>query len=189
MAPANILDAGPSDHLVLFYTSNAELIDRVGTYLLPAIRDGGLAIAIATPVHRSALGEWLDRAGVDVVAARADGHYLELDAADIIRTFMMEDWPSAAEFWAAISPLIAPAAGAGRPVRTFGEMVSLLWDADQVSAAIEVEAMWNELGSQYPFSLCCGYPARSVTGPSHRDALAQLYHLHTLAVGPPDEPG
>jgi hypothetical protein len=189
MAPANIFDAGPSDHLVLFYNSNAELIDRVGNYLLPAITGGGLAVAIATPVHRLALEDWLDRAGVDVVAARAGGHYLDPDAAETMRTFMMADCPSAAEFWAAISPLVAPAADGGRPVRAFGEMVSLLWDDDQVSAAIEVEAMWNELGSQYPFSLCCGYPARSVTSPHHRDALAQLYQLHTLAVGHPGEPG
>ncbi|HEY2575194.1 MAG TPA: hypothetical protein VGI74_02690, partial [Streptosporangiaceae bacterium] len=64
-----------------------------------------------------------------------------------------------------------------------------LWEAGQVSAAIEVEAMWNELGGQYPFSLCCGYPARAVTASRHRDALAELCHLHALAVGTPDEPG
>jgi hypothetical protein len=74
-------------------------------------------------------------------------------------------------------------------VRAFGEMVSLLWDGNQVSAAIELEAMWNELGSQYPFSLYCGYPTRSVSGPTHRDALAQVCHLHTTAVGTPGEPG
>lgn len=185
MAPADTLDAGPSDHLVLFYHSNAELIDRVGAYLLPAIQDGGLALAIATPVHRSALEEWLDRAGVDVVAARAGGHYLDLDAADTLRTFMIADSPSPAEFWAAISPLIGPAADGGWPVRGFGEMVSLLWDASQINAAIELEAMWNELGSQYPFSLLCGYPARSVAGPSHRDALALVCHLHARAAGTP----
>jgi hypothetical protein len=36
-------------------------------------------------------------------------------------------------------------------------MVSLLWDASLTDAAIEVEAMWNELGAQYPFSLLCAY--------------------------------
>jgi hypothetical protein len=30
-------------------------------------------------------------------------------------------------FWQAISPLLRQAANAGRPVRVFGEMVSLLW--------------------------------------------------------------
>jgi hypothetical protein len=187
MAPADLPDAGPNEHLVLFYRDNAELIERVGAYLLPAIADYGLAIAIATPAHRAALADWLGRAGVDVVAARANGHYLDLDAADTMRTFMVADWPSAAQFWAAISPLISPAADSGRPVHAYGEMVSLLWDANQVNAAIELEAMWNELGSQYPFSLYCGYPARSVAGSRHRDALAQVCHLHTQAVGTPGE--
>jgi hypothetical protein len=49
--------------------------------------------------------------------------------------------------------MLRQAAEAGRPVRVFGEMVSLLWDAGLIDAAIEVEAMWNELGARYPFSL------------------------------------
>jgi hypothetical protein len=44
--------------------------------------------------------------------------------------------------------MLRPAAKAGRPVRAFGEMVSLLWDAGLTDVAIEVEAMWNELGAQ-----------------------------------------
>jgi hypothetical protein len=43
-------------------------------------------------------------------------------------------------------------------VRVFGEMVSLLWDAGLIDAAVELEVLWNELGVQYPFSLLCAYP-------------------------------
>jgi hypothetical protein len=188
MSPADVLDAGPGDHLVLFHGDDGEFIDRVGAYLLPAIREGGVAIAIATKAHRTALAKWLARAGVDVAAARAGGHYLDLDAAGTMRKFTVMDWPNAAEFWATISPLVAPAQAGDRPVRAFGEMVALLWDAGQVDAAIELEAMWNELSKQYPFSLCCGYPARSVAGPRHRDARTELYHLHSRAVGAPRDP-
>jgi hypothetical protein len=34
-------------------------------------------------------------------------------------------------------------------VHVFGEMVALLWRLGQINAAIEVEAMWNELAAQY----------------------------------------
>jgi hypothetical protein len=68
--------------------------------------------------------------------------------------------PDPAGFWQAVSPVLRQAAKAGRPVRVFGEMVALLWQAGLTDAAVEVEAMWNELGAQYPFSLLCAYPAQ-----------------------------
>jgi hypothetical protein len=100
---------------------------------------------------------------------------------------MVADWPNAASFWQAISPVLRQAAEAGKPVHMFGEMVALLWDLGQVNAAIEVEAMWNEIGAQYPFSLLCGYPAGSVSGAAHRDALAEVCRVHAAVVG--DVPG
>ena len=75
-----------------------------------------------------------------------------------MRGFMVADWPDPAGFWQAISPLLRQAAKTGQPVRVFGEMVSLLWDAGLIDAAVELEVLWNELGVQYPFSLLCAYP-------------------------------
>ena len=156
--------AARGGHVVLFYRDEQELADRVSKYLLPAVTDGdGTAIVVATPDHRRSFKERLAGAGVDVAAARARGSYLEFDANETIRGFMVGDRPDPAGFWQVVSPLLRQAAQAGQPVRVFGEMVSLLWDAGLVNAAIEVEVMWNELGGQYPFSLLCAYPARPVT--------------------------
>jgi hypothetical protein len=185
---ADVLDVGPGDHLVFFYLNDAELTGQVSEYLLQAIRSGGAAIAIASPVHRASFGGWLTDAGVDVTAARASGSYLDVDAAETMRGFMVADWPDPALFWQAISPLVRQAAKSGQPVHIFGEMVSLLWDAGLVNAAIEVEAMWNELGSQYLFTLCCSYPAQSVNDSRHHDALTEVCRLHAVAVGLPAEP-
>ena len=67
-------------------------------------------------------------------------------------------------------------------------MVSLLWDAGLVNAAIEVEVMWNELGGQHPFSLLCAYPARPVTCSHYLDALTEVCRTHTEVTGSPPEP-
>jgi hypothetical protein len=175
---------------VLFYRDGDELAGRVSTYLLEAIRAGGVALVIATREHRDAIAGELARAGVDVAARQAAGLYVALDAAETMDRFMVAGWPSAASFWQVISPLISRAAENGAPVRAFGEMVALLWDFAQVSAAIEVEAMWNELAAQYPFSLLCAYPVNSVLGEAHRDALAEVCHVHAAVVGnPPGGPG
>jgi hypothetical protein len=69
-------------------------------------------------------------------------------------------------------------------------MVSLLWEAGLVKAAIDVEAMWNELASQYPFSRLCGYSARVVGGDGNQDALTEVCRARAAVVGvPPDGQG
>jgi MEDS: MEthanogen/methylotroph, DcmR Sensory domain len=183
------LRGGPGRHAVLFYRETGELAGQVSAYLLEAIRAGGAAIAIATPAHRAAIAGELARAGADVAADEAAGRYVALDAFETMNQFMVADWPNAANFWLSISPLVRNAAETGKPVCAFGEMVALLWGFGQVNAAIEVEAMWNELAAQYPFSLLCAYPAKSVGGDQHQDALAEVYGVHTAVLGNPPGAG
>ena len=179
-----VLDTGRGDHVVVFYRDEQELVGQVSEYLLPAAQEAGVAIVVATPGHHRAFEERLASTGADVAAARRRGSYLTLDAGETIRGFMVADWPI---------PLVsagdqppAPASRRGRkPVRVFGEMVSLLWDADLVSAAIEVEAMWNELAGQYPFSLLCAYRAQQVSCAHHLDALTEVCRAHTHVIGGP----
>jgi hypothetical protein len=181
------LRGGPGGHAVLFYSGGDELAGQVSEYLLEAIRTGGVAVVIATSAHRDSIAAALAGAGIDVAASQAAGRYVALDAFETMNQLMVADWPSAASFWQVVSPVIARAAEAGTPVHVFGEMVALLWDFGQVGAAIEVEAMWNELAAQYQFSLLCAYPADSVRGGQHQDALAEVCRVHASVAG--DVPG
>ncbi|HEX5188849.1 MAG TPA: MEDS domain-containing protein [Streptosporangiaceae bacterium] len=177
------LHTGPRDHLVLFYSQDTELTRSAGDYLLGALRDGGAAIVLGTWEHRLSLARFLVRAGVDLSAARSAGTYCELDASDTVGTFVMDSHADPASFWAAITPVLRRAADAGQPVRIFGEMVAVLWDDGQAGAAIEVEAMWNELSAQFPFSLLCAYPTAAVTGGGQSDQLADLCRAHSAVSG------
>lgn len=183
-----VLNAGRSGHAVFFYHDEQELAERVSEYLLSAVQDGGLAVMIATPDHRRSFERRLAAAGIDVAAALERASYVALDASEAIRGFMVSGWPDPASFWQVISPLVRQAAKAGQPVRLFGEMVWLLWDAGLVNAAIEVESLWNELGHQYSLSLLCAYPAQPVSAGTHPDALIEVCRLHTGVVGGPPEP-
>jgi hypothetical protein len=170
-------------HAVLFHRDDGELAGRVSAYLLEAIHAGGAAIVIATPGHRRAISARLTQAGVNVAAAEAAGAFVALDAIETMSRFMVAGWPDAAGFWQVLNPVIHRATEARKQVRVFGEMVALLWDFGQVNAAIEVEAMWNELAAQYPLSLLCAYPAGSVSADHHQDALAELCRVHASVVG------
>lgn len=66
-------------------------------------------------------------------------------------------------------------------------MATLLWDAGLIDAAVELEALWNELGVQYPFWLLCAYPAQPAACASQLDALTEVCHAHTQVTGAPPE--
>jgi hypothetical protein len=172
------LDVGLRDHVVQFYNDDGELAERAAGYLGAAMLDGGVAVVIATAAHQAAFEARLAAAGVDVAAAAGRGAYLALDAEETLRWVMIDGQPDRAGFEEAVGSLIAAAVRNGAPVRAYGEMVALLWDDGLVGAAIELETLWNELGSRYPFSLFCAYPAQSMAGNQHFAAFNEVCLLH-----------
>lgn len=180
-----VLNVGPRDHVVVFYRSEPDLADQVASYLQRSLAQGGSAIVIATPAHRQAFAERLEQTGTDVPAAQANGTYQAMDAAQTIESFVTGEWADAAKFWQEVSPVIRRATQAGTPVRAYGEMVALLWEAGLVDVAVEVEAMWNEIGAQYPFSLVCSYPTPKDGDAGDSDALTEVCRAHAMVVGSP----
>jgi hypothetical protein len=174
------LDGG---HVVQFYGHEEELADRVAGYLLGALQDDGVAVVIATAAHRRAFEGRLTRAGVDLAAAARAGTYRTLDAGDTARALMTGGQLDRGAFDRVIGALIADAGQGERPVRAYGEMVALLWDAGLVNDAVQLEEMWGSLGLTHSFSLFCSYPARSVTGDGHLEAFAEVCRLHGSVVG------
>jgi DcmR-like sensory protein len=179
------LNAG--HHVVQFYGHDKELAERVAGYVLGALEGGGVAIVIATPEHRHEFGTRLAQAGADLAAAGDRGAYLVLDAAETLRELMTADGLDGAAFDRVIGTLIRQAGAGGRPVRAYGELVALLWDDGLVSAAAQLEGMWDELGRRHPFSLFCGYRAGSVT--RDIDAFAEVCRLHAEVIGSPAAAG
>jgi hypothetical protein len=167
-----------SHHVVQFYGHDHELTERVAGCLLRALEDNGAAIVIATPKHRHEFEARLIQAGVDLAAARDGGAYLALDARETLRELMAADRLDRAAFGRVIGGLIRQAGAGGRAISAYGEMVALLWDDGLVNAAVQLEAMWDELGRRHSFSLFCGYRSGSVSHDGHLDAFAEVCRLH-----------
>lgn len=176
---------GTGEHVVQFYERDAELIGAVGPYLAAAARAGEVAIVIATEAHRRAFAAELEAEGIDLAQISAVGSFLSLDAAGTMAAFTVHGQIDHDAFHEVIGGLVRKAAKSGRPVRVYGEIVALLWDAGDVLAAIELETLWNDLARELPFSLFCSYPSASVAGSEHAEALHQVCHLHTSVLRPP----
>lgn len=175
------LHIGLRDHVVQFYGDDADLIEGVGDYLR---EPGFVAVVIATPEHRSAFSRRLAEAGIDVEAARSGGRYVDLDAEETVSRLMIDGRPDPALFDEIVGGLVRTAALSGGPVRAYGEMVAVLWNAGLVNAALELESLWNELAREYHFSLFCSYP---VAEEKQAGALHAVCLLHGKVVGSIDD--
>jgi anti-sigma regulatory factor (Ser/Thr protein kinase) len=165
-----------------FYGGDRELAASVGGYLAEGIAAGDSVVVVATHPHRLAFEAELRAAGVDAGAA-ASGRLLMLDAADRLQGFLDGGRLDHDRFEAAVGGLVRRVAGTGRPVRIYAEMVALLWDAGQVTLALELEELWNDLGSRSRFSLLCGYPAGLLADEASPAEVEGVCRLHTGVIG------
>jgi anti-sigma regulatory factor (Ser/Thr protein kinase) len=172
------------DHIVQFYESDADLASVVGSFLLEGMQGGEVAVVVATDSHRRTLAAHLVEAGVDPQLAAASGQLLLLDAHTTLARFTVDGRIDPGRFEEVAGELLDDVAADGRPVRVFGEMVALLWDAGDVAGAIELEDCWNRLAEGWPFSLLCAYPAAIATA-DNREAVEAVCRLHTEVVDGP----
>ena len=173
----------PRDHVVQFYERDDELVASAATYLADGLLAGEAAIVVATPPHLAAFDAALTAAGIDVDTARVIETLISADADLTLSHILVDGWLHPGAFNTEIEGVIRRAAKSGRRVRIYGEMVALLWDAGQVAEAIELEALWNELGRHLPFSLYCAYRVHSVIDDQHTESLRHMCHLHSAVVG------
>jgi anti-sigma regulatory factor (Ser/Thr protein kinase) len=150
-------------HTVRLYADDAELVEAVGVFARAGIDAGEAVLVLATPAHGAAFEPALPP-GTTV-----------LDAEETLRRCFVGGRLDRARFDRVVGELIRGAPG---PIRVYGEMVAVLWDAGHVNAALELEELWSGLAQERPFTLLCAYPAASVDG-----ALGELCRLHAAVTG------
>jgi anti-sigma regulatory factor (Ser/Thr protein kinase) len=173
-------------HEVFFYDVDHELVAGVANYVRAGLSDGEPVIVVATRAHLAAIDATLTRHGVDVSLARATGWYLALDAAETLETFLVDGSLDADRFRMVVGGMLDAAPGGGS-VRAFGEMVALLWQEGNVTGAIALESLWNDLATSRQFSLLCAYPTAAL-GSAELADVNQVCQLHS-AVLPPSSYG
>lgn len=174
--------ANPARHAVHFAGGEDDLADSVSSYIGAAVHAGKTAIVIATPEHRRAFEARLAGA-FDVEAVRVRGRLIALNAAEMMKLVLIGARPDPPSLDLVLGSLIRRALTDSPAVGVYGEMAALLWDAGQVTAAVELEALWSRLGQELGISVLCGYPARLASGPDHAAAVREICQLHTAVTG------
>ena len=169
-------------HIVGFYDGDDALVEAVATFLADALDQTGVAVVIATDSHRVALAAELAARGFALDALARAGRYVVLDAAETLRSFMRDGTPELERFAPVMEQLLADVAAVGAPVRVFGEMVALLWDGGNVSAALELETLWNDLATRHDFALFCAYAMSLLEASGDLEAAKRICDRHSGVV-------
>jgi hypothetical protein len=142
--------------MVQFYETDAFLAASVADFAATAMAFGDPAIVVATESHRRLIAEALAHAGNEDPSDASD-RVIWLDAQETLDSFMVDGSPDPARFDEVIGTLVRSHLDRGR-LSIYGEMVSLLFDEGNVTAAMKLEDLWHELSKSSSFVLLCAYP-------------------------------
>ena len=170
-------------HEVLFYSNDACFFDSCAHLIETTLKAGNAAIVVATEPHRDGLLSRLRAQGLDISAAIGQRSYIELDAADTIARFTVNDVVDSDRFLELLGNLITSAANAahGVPPRVavYAECVALLCARGKAEEAIRIEQLGNELAKRYDLDILCGYSSRSFDSEEYRHIFQRICAEHS----------
>lgn len=181
-AAALLTDPHPCGHIVYPYTDEGLVEQAVTLFACGGLRNGEGVILVTTADHWNQIRQRLLAEGYDVETLQQRGQLGFAPAEDLLARFLVQGVPNEDIFREVLSGMIANSrASTGKAdgrVRIFGEMVSLLWNAD-LGATISLEEMWNGVIEEHSVSLMCTYALGG-----RKDVPVELHALHSHSLHP-----
>jgi hypothetical protein len=187
MAEQGSARAWSARHAVLFYDTEAYRGATAARFLADGIRAGQPIIVVATEAHRNAIARELRTQGIAVEELREGRDVLWLDAWESLAALMEDTRINRVVFEATAGNMLELLVRGRRGVvpRVYGEMVNLLWRRGNIDAALQLEALWNDLASKYAFDLMCTYENDPAFKHGQRGVHSRLCALHSDVVVQP----
>jgi len=181
--PAEMNEMDEPGHFTQFYEEDAFLLDTVAKFIGGSLEANGGGVVIATTPHSDGIEKRLNARGLDLAAAREQGQYVTLEAAETLSMFMDAGSPDPQRFADVVGGVLARMSQDGWPrVRAFGEMVALLCAEGNLNGALRLEELWNDLGSGKSFSLLCAYPLQEFARTDDWKPFVDICRKHSRAI-------
>jgi hypothetical protein len=179
----------PVVHSVHFYDADEALIQRLLSVVVSSLEAGNSILIVATDDHRRQLTAALRKRGYDVPRLESDATLAFFNAHETLAYFMVNGMPSRERFLNSVGDLIASAKQAARNstrgLTVFGEMVAVLWEQGNKTAALQLEALWNDLLNDRAFHLHCAYPRSLFANADEAGGMESICESHSHVVGYP----
>lgn len=128
------------------------------------------------------LNKTLRANGVDLSRVLGSGQYIVHDADEVLTQLIHDGELSLEKFEKIAGSIISMAAGRGKPIHVFGEMVTILLRQGNFTAVTQLEDAWNRLIAQYPLSLYCAYAEHDFNSSAkHQQLFQTICDRHAIA--------
>lgn len=169
-------------HDVSFYNDRTTLERCIVHYAVEGLDADETVVLIVAASSLRTVRDAIAAHGVDVGDLARRGVLVLFDADATLASVTRPDgidWPAVT---ALAGRVVGDAVGTGRPVRMFGEMVSILWERGEVQEVMVLERLWHGLAHQYGFDVLCAYPTVATTVPGAAVPINAMCALHDATV-------
>jgi signal transduction histidine kinase/ActR/RegA family two-component response regulator len=166
-------------HRVRFFETEAFPAVRIAAFLRGAISERRAAMAFATRAHIDELTSALEALGVDVRASIARNLLVMCDAMEMARAIGEEKEDRGALFQVMVGEPVRAAIARTGGVRVYGEIVDVFAHAQEHAAALELEALWDDLLAEGGVELLCGYTLGTFAEANLAEAFDAVCRAHS----------
>ncbi len=175
----NLAQVAPSQHLVQISHDPHALAEVTAHF----VRDGVIAeegvLLIVSLEQRELISRQLALQGFDLNAWDRNGLVTILDSAAALARLRPSGelaWPVFAQV---VGGIVRDMLKQRAAIRVYGDMVNLLWQAGERSAAIRLEGFWNSLNKEIPFVLLCAYHVDNLDPKTYATDFEHMCSTHT----------
>ncbi|MHB1246050.1 MAG: MEDS domain-containing protein [Sulfuriferula sp.] len=170
------------NHIVQICQNEIFLVETVTHYVRTGLNNDEAVIVITTPARRKAIIASMEPGEDPILGQKNQGQLRFFDAEILLSTFMIDGMPEWEPFFKHIGHIIQVMQLNHKKIRTYGDMVNILWQNKQHDAAILLEKFWNDLSEQQDFSLLCTYSMDNLNQNAYDGSLARIcqYHSHLI---------
>lgn len=184
MATANhwkqdLAQLAPSQHLVQI-SHDPETLAEITAYFL---KDGVIAeegvLLIVSSEQRGLIAKHLATIGFDLNVWDRNGQITVLDSAAALTRLRPNGelaWPVFAQV---VGGIVRDMQKRHAAIRIYGDMVNILWQAGERTAAIRLEGFWNALNKEIPFVLLCAYLVDNLDPKTYATDFEHMCSTHT----------
>jgi hypothetical protein len=164
-------------HAAQLFDTGESLAESVSAYLMRGYETGANLLIVARPKHWKAIELALRSRGCDVAKGLQENRIVVLDASATLRAISRDQCPARERFDELVGRLTRRLGGTG--LVAFGEMVDLLAEEGNFSAALTLEMLWDALVQQTSVSVMCGYSSAHFVSAPGDAQLERVSRLHS----------
>lgn len=172
----------PGDHLIQLYRNESHLTDVVTNYVVPSLLSGEGVFIIATEDHLQKFERSLKSAHINTTLLRITRQLVMMNANTTLDKFTENGHLKIAEFQGFVESILQDLRAEYSSIKTYGEMVNVLWSQGNLDSMLEVERVWKDLLKKHEMTLLCSFSLDELSKDKEGVTFEEVCGCHTHVI-------